>query len=433
MATLPTTSLGNRNATFSSASYTTTGTEPVLEQIASAVDTSYVGSTSNATGANAVYMALGAMPSDFSAMLTLSVRLRYAWAATPNGNLTWDSLQAAIVASDGSTAYTNTITLASSITTTTYTNSSATAFTINATGLAATKAQWESALLVITNNSTRSKGGDTTAQTVSAGELTGTYSGQISAALTGSQVTSSAGTLVQSHSKALTGEQVASQTGTIVYEAADIIEPLTGTAVTSSVGTLALEVSPAVTGESVASSAGTLSQVVDTPLSGEAVASSAGTVIPAPEIPVVGVAATASAGTLTTDVLGSRYARPSSDIADGGWLPSTPAADLFDMINEDTFNDSDYIYSTDTSTAIIGLNGVTDPVASDNHVVRYRVYSPNSSSITVNLKQNTTLIATWTHTSLSATPTTYEETLSGAQADSITDYTALRLEFIAGP
>ncbi|MBA3355773.1 MAG: hypothetical protein H0U18_07510, partial [Pyrinomonadaceae bacterium] len=80
----------------------------------------------------------------------------------------------------------------------------------------------------------------------------------------------------------------------------------------------------------------------------------------------------------------------------------------------------------------VSLTNVTDPASSINHLVRYRIGKNTSGGdslqIDIRLKQGATLIASWARTVPDA-PTTYTETLTAAQADSITDYTALNLEF----
>jgi hypothetical protein len=52
-----------------------------------------------------------------------------------------------------------------------------------------------------------------------------------------------------------------------------------------------------------------------------------------------------------------------------------------------------------------------------------------TSGIQVSLMQGATVIATWTHDPAPVSWTTYSQTLSGAEADSITDYSALRFRF----
>lgn len=138
-----------------------------------------------------------------------------------------------------------------------------------------------------------------------------------------------------------------------------------------------------------------------------------------------------AAGVASTITLsGSTVARPISDVSAGTWTPST-GTDLFAMIDEVSADDTDYISSTSAGTCSLGLNSVTDPLASTGHVFKYRAWAPTTGGLVVKLKQGTTVIATWTHATLPTSPTTYTQTLSGAEADAITDYTALRVDFEA--
>ena len=88
-------------------------------------------------------------------------------------NITWDSLQARIYKSDGTTPLTDLLTVVSNITTTTPTDSTAIAFTNVDT--AATQADWDGARVYLYWNVSRTKGGGTFEKRVTAGEITGTY------------------------------------------------------------------------------------------------------------------------------------------------------------------------------------------------------------------------------------------------------------------
>lgn len=128
----------------------------------------------------------------------------------------------------------------------------------------------------------------------------------------------------------------------------------------------------------------------------------------------------------TTASADPRYARPTSDISAGDWLPST-GDDLYAMVDETSYSDTDYISTTSESTCELGLNAVTDPATSSGQVLRYRAKSDYGNTLVATLKQGTTTIATRTHTSVPATWTDYTMTLSGAECDAITDYAALRV------
>ena len=140
----------------------------------------------------------------------------------------------------------------------------------------------------------------------------------------------------------------------------------------------------------------------------------------------------------------TQFARPNSDVSKGGWT-DTAGGDsdgvLYDEINESVRNDSNYASSssitllnpTDTWTA--GLSSVIDPQTSSNHIVSY-VYRKSGSGgatidITTRLMQGGTEIASWTHSDVGSSFTLAQQTLTGVQADSITNYSDLRLEFTA--
>ena len=138
-----------------------------------------------------------------------------------------------------------------------------------------------------------------------------------------------------------------------------------------------------------------------------------------------------------------QIARPNSDVSKGGWTDTTGGNNngiLYDEINESVRSDTNYarsssitlISSSDTWTA--GLSSVTDPQTSSNHIVSY-VYRKSGGTATINitarLMQGGTQIAAWTHNNVGTSFTLAQQTLTGVQADSITDYSDLRLQFTA--
>lgn len=128
-----------------------------------------------------------------------------------------------------------------------------------------------------------------------------------------------------------------------------------------------------------------------------------------------------------------QWARPTSDTATGGWA----TAPLYAKIDESVADDADYIRSSldpVSDTAEVALTSVLDPVSSSDHILQYRAWRPASVhpvDLVVELRQGATLIASWTHTGLGTTPTTFTRTLTALQADSITDYSLLSLRFVA--
>lgn len=138
-------------------------------------------------------------------------------------------------------------------------------------------------------------------------------------------------------------------------------------------------------------------------------------------------------------VFGQQFARPvTPDISTGGWTP-TP---IFDEIDDVTPDDgtTEVLSADDPSsdTMEVSLSAVTDPTSSANHVVRFRHQhtttgggSAPTMTLDVSLYQGTTLIAT---TQVAPTKTTWITdtiALSGGEADSITDYSDLRIRFVA--
>lgn len=143
-----------------------------------------------------------------------------------------------------------------------------------------------------------------------------------------------------------------------------------------------------------------------------------------------------------TGTIEIQFGRPSSDVTDGGWLTHlNSATDLYDQINESVADDSDYIKSStigpsSDDTVEILLSTLNDPGRNDLHKIRYRYrktivdLSP-TMDLTVSLIENTTIIASWSHTNVGTDWEEAEQTLSEAEADSITDYSNLRLRFTA--
>lgn len=130
-----------------------------------------------------------------------------------------------------------------------------------------------------------------------------------------------------------------------------------------------------------------------------------------------------------------------SDISVGSWTTDTGATtNLFTAIDEATASDVDFIQSPESpstaNAARFGVGALTDPVASSGHIVRYRLGKSAAGgdvvNVTVRLFQGTTLIAT--DPTVRAAPdafVTYEWALTAAEADAITSYSDLRLDFSA--
>lgn len=130
-----------------------------------------------------------------------------------------------------------------------------------------------------------------------------------------------------------------------------------------------------------------------------------------------------------------QFAAPTSDITVGLWS-ATP---LWQKIDESVASDADLIVSAtnpsnDTSEVLLNT-GLTDPISSTNHVLSYR-YKKSANAgrqidLTVRLIQGTSILATFTHTAIGGTIVQADQTLTGTQADSITNYGDLRIRFTA--
>jgi hypothetical protein len=125
---------------------------------------------------------------------------------------------------------------------------------------------------------------------------------------------------------------------------------------------------------------------------------------------------------------------PIADITTNSWITQAGATtNLYQAVDEDVASDADYVASPVGSSSHyeLDLETGTDPVSSSGHVVRYRYGKAGSAAcnLTVSLRQGATQIASWAHTGISAGWTTVGQTLSGGEADAITDYSDLRLRF----
>ncbi len=125
-----------------------------------------------------------------------------------------------------------------------------------------------------------------------------------------------------------------------------------------------------------------------------------------------------------------QVARPVADLSNTGWAPSS-GSDLYPMIGETVRDDGTYIAATAVGALCeVDLTDLSDPAVSTGHLPTLVLSAPGGGGITVRLRQGTTTIASWTYHP-GTSPTEVTPTLSGAEADSITDYTALRLQFEA--
>lgn len=142
----------------------------------------------------------------------------------------------------------------------------------------------------------------------------------------------------------------------------------------------------------------------------------------------------------------AQFGRPSTDTTREAWEEDDGTTDaLWGEIDETVADDADYIRSAQVPTTdayVTKLTSVTDPLQSTGHIVRYRYGKDVSGGaqidIVVQLRQGYvnegtpgTLIASNTHTNVSSGWTAGSFTLSGAEADTITDYADLFIRITA--
>jgi len=142
----------------------------------------------------------------------------------------------------------------------------------------------------------------------------------------------------------------------------------------------------------------------------------------------------------------AQFGRPSVDTLRDNWETEVGGTtNIWAQIDEVSFDDGDYIRTVLTPTSdvyVTKLTSVEDPLSSTGHIVRFRAAKSAAGGdqidLTVQLRQGYvnegspgTLIATVaTLTNISETFSTSTYTLSGAEADSITNYADLYLRFV---
>jgi len=134
------------------------------------------------------------------------------------------------------------------------------------------------------------------------------------------------------------------------------------------------------------------------------------------------------------------FLRADADDAIADWINEAgTATNLFASIDEVSVDDADFIQSPAPPNTSVARFRVSNPAAGKKLIspiiVRYRFkkLSASDQTLVVSLKQNTTLIASWTHTSTGLTTSfqTAAQTLSGGQVAAITDFDSLFIEFQA--
>ena len=138
----------------------------------------------------------------------------------------------------------------------------------------------------------------------------------------------------------------------------------------------------------------------------------------------------------------AQFARPDNDDTIGAWTDeASGTTDIYTGIDEVTAEDTELVRSENdpsSSAYIAGISAVTDPVSSVNHIVRYRYIkgetgggAPGVIDLIVELRQSTTVIASQTHNGIANTVAAGTFTLTGGEADNITDYSDLNVRLVA--
>ena len=129
----------------------------------------------------------------------------------------------------------------------------------------------------------------------------------------------------------------------------------------------------------------------------------------------------------------AQFARPDADVALDGW--TNPSWSVIDEVVASDLDKTVSPSAPSNATLVVGLSDVEDPVSNTDHVVRFRYQKSAAAGATVNfyvrLLELAVEIASWTYLDIANGWTDGEETLAAGEADAITDYADLRLEFKA--
>lgn len=122
---------------------------------------------------------------------------------------------------------------------------------------------------------------------------------------------------------------------------------------------------------------------------------------------------------------------PGLDVSVSGWTTDTGATtNLWDAINEDSASQADYIQGVAGGVYEAQLEIGVDPASSTGHILDLE-YKKSAATDTINLQaeliQGITSLKTRTYSAIGTTYTQDNYTLSGGEADTITDYTDLRI------
>ena len=129
----------------------------------------------------------------------------------------------------------------------------------------------------------------------------------------------------------------------------------------------------------------------------------------------------------------TQYARPASDVSNSGLSPSTGST-IYGCIDETTVSDTDYVSCSGAgNTFEVKLSSVDAPSANTGHYVYIRAWGSSGigTRISFYLYQGTTLIASLENSLQTSVFALNLIELTTAEADSITDYSDLRVRVVS--
>jgi len=391
-----------------------------------ASDNTYLTFTTD-TDAETLSRALDNVDADFLSMDTLTHSVEYSLTGANDDDVYDLSIRIVngatiLAAADSGGTF---ATVATGITTTTDTTSTATSFAyVNTT---ASRADWDGASVELQQGHTKNKGGDNVAIQVDLVTIDGTYTQATSVDLLADDVESStevsSPAITQEHGLTSTDSESSTEvtTNDITQEhVLDATDPESSTEVTA----------PAITQDHQLTRTDSESaSEVSTPALTEENA-----------LTVVDVE---SSTEVTSPALAEEFfvMWPNADTSIGSWTDQAGGTtNLYTRIDDwPSADDADYVRSELNPTNSAAKFALRDPGSVDAaaaHNVKYRYYKEDSGGqqidLTVRLVQGaSTVIATWTHLNIGGTVVEAQQSLSAGEISSITDYTALHLEFEA--
>ncbi len=172
-----------------------------------------------------------------------------------------------------------------------------------------------------------------------------------------------------------------------------------------------------------------VSVVISAPNGANAVSTATGSATAVGVLLKPGIGQSTGNSTVTGVGLSMYTMLPASDTVTGNWKNETNSSPLYPSVAKYGVNDSTYISGEpDAATDIARLKFELSPYANSTQpVVKYRINKYPTITQTpvdfiVSLQQNTTNVATWTHTNVTTTTATITQTLTPEQTALITDY-----------